>query len=149
MLHPPTCNKSDLEGRVAFARAWNRTELQEITSPRREARARRCVRESACSCMSPRDSHDRVAAADFDVNAHDAHLRRQYSTLRFVLLTATCMQSTADVLLRSFSRRTLRETYTPASVLLIAELLKLVVSLTMVDNLSSSRLAYLLRTSLP
>ena len=69
------------------------------------------------------------ADAPFDVNKHDEALRRQYGTLRMLLLVATCCQTTADVLLRSYSKHTLGEQYMPQSVLLAAELLKLVLSL--------------------
>ena len=65
---------------------------------------------------------------EFDVNQHDARLKTTYPALRLVLLAATLFQTTGDVLFRSYSRRTLHETYTPASVLLVAEVMKLTFS---------------------
>ena len=74
---------------------------------------------------------DNAQEDDFDVNAHDEALRRTHARTRLVLLVATCAQTTVDVLLRSYSRRTLGESYSASSVLLIAELMKLAFSLAM------------------
>lgn len=69
--------------------------------------------------------------------------------LRMLLLAATCAQTTLDVLLRSWSRHTLGETYSPASVLLVAETIKLVVSAWMSGCWQPARIWRLLQDSLP
>mmetsp|Transcript_1589 Transcript_1589/g.2591 ORF Transcript_1589/g.2591 Transcript_1589/m.2591 type:complete len:376 (-) Transcript_1589:72-1199(-) len=82
----------------------------------------------------------------FDVNAYDAQLKKDYRVFRLFLLVATCAQTTLDVLLRSWSRRSLGETYSSSSVLFVAESIKLGVSF-VAGNIRLSGLGPLLRSS--
>jgi len=84
---------------------------------------------------------------EFDVNQHDARLKTTYPALRLVLLAATLFQTTGDVLFRSYSRRTLHETYTPASVLLVAEVMKLTFSFFVIAEWRLERLIFIFQTS--
>ena len=89
-------------------------------------------------------------AAEFDVNKHDEILARTHGRLRLLVLIATCAQTSLAVLVLSYSRRTLAEKYSPSSVLLVAELMKLAASLIILGpGTSLSSLVSLMRQSQP
>ncbi|EOD09547.1 hypothetical protein EMIHUDRAFT_62094 [Emiliania huxleyi CCMP1516] len=65
-----------------------------------------------------------------------------------LILSGLCLQTVCDVMLRSWSRRTLGETYSSSSVLMVAELVKLTASL-VAGGVHPCHLLVLLRKSTP
>ena len=124
----------------------NSTESPLDESPHESSAALFAVRVTP-DAQSPHESLASSKKTSFDVNAHDEELRRTHGMLRMLLLLALCFQTTSDILLRSYSKHTLHETYSPSSVLFVSELLKLMISICATKDRRPQRFLFLLRRS--